>query len=316
MLNELRRTALEKVEQFARDNITRNLKKSPTQLMPSTKVHAKKIVNPNISVFLNTLEKSYNYDNLDKSIKSIYIPLKYFTSNTYKSVIQDLTKNFDVYIYMPTVVKVNYRNLFVSNIQKTLQKFTIKGFVLSNIGNLQLLETTHIDLSQFELIANHTLNIFNTQTVVKLKNLGINKFTNSCEANRQILSHLCDSPILKKELIVYGKLPLMNIRYCLLGKTNSCYPECTSKCTSNHIYELKDRLQMKFRLLPDNIQTVTTIYNSKILSILYDEFPVDSVRIDILDETIEEINKVVNTVKNHKRFEGNAYTNGNLNREI
>ena len=73
---------------------------------------------------------------------------------------------------------------------------------------------------------------------------------------------------------------------------------------------------MDFPVVSDNIQTVSTLYNSKITSITYDDFLVDSVRIDILDESIEEINKIVESVKSGKRFEGKDYTSGNLNKDI
>lgn len=73
---------------------------------------------------------------------------------------------------------------------------------------------------------------------------------------------------------------------------------------------------MDFPVVSDNIQTVSTLYNSKITSITYDGFLVDSVRIDILDESIEEINKIVESVKSGKRFEGKDYTSGNLNKDI
>ena len=73
---------------------------------------------------------------------------------------------------------------------------------------------------------------------------------------------------------------------------------------------------MKFRILPDNIQSVTTIFNSKTTSISPKDFNVDFARIDILDESIDEINKIINTIKSGNRLEGIEYTNGNLNREI
>ena len=73
---------------------------------------------------------------------------------------------------------------------------------------------------------------------------------------------------------------------------------------------------MKFRILPDNIQTVTTIYNSKITSIPGKIFNVDSVRIDILHESIPEINAITTVVRDGKRIEGKDYTSGNLNKEI
>ena len=73
---------------------------------------------------------------------------------------------------------------------------------------------------------------------------------------------------------------------------------------------------MNFRVLFDNIQTVSTIYNSKITSIVAEDFDIDCARIDILDEDIDEINFVIEHILNGKRLEGKNYTNGNLNREI
>ena len=106
------------------------------------------------------------------------------------------------------------------------------------------------------------------------------------------------------------------MNYCLLGETDKCYPECKARCTTSHRYYLKDRLNMEFPIMPDNIQTVTTLFNSKITSISPNSFNVDSVRIDILDESNEQIDNILKTVKDKKRFEGKNYTSGNLNREI
>jgi len=109
----------------------------------------------------------------------------------------------------------------------------------------------------------------------------------------------------------------MTSSYCLLGKANRCYPECGQKCSTQNKYYLKDRMNFLFRVIPDNIQSITTIYNSKINSIDINEIPtVTNYRIDILDESIEEINNIINTVKNGNRLEGKEYTNGNLNRNV
>ena len=89
-----------------------------------------------------------------------------------------------------------------------------------------------------------------------------------------------------------------------------------ARCQNENSYYLKDRLNMLFPILPDNIQTVTTLFNSKITSISYQDFDIDFARIDILEEDISKINSIVQTVKSGKRLEGKDYTNGNLNREI
>ncbi len=73
---------------------------------------------------------------------------------------------------------------------------------------------------------------------------------------------------------------------------------------------------MNFPIMPDNIQTVTTLFNSKITSISPQDFSINFARIDILEEDISQINTIVQTVKAGKRLEGKEYTNGNLNREI
>ena len=106
------------------------------------------------------------------------------------------------------------------------------------------------------------------------------------------------------------------MNYCILGNTDNCYPECKQNCKTSNTYFLKDRLNMDFRVLPDNIQTVTTIFNSKTTSICPKDFSINYARIDILDETIDEINQIISTVKVGKRFEGKEFTNGNLNRDI
>ena len=108
----------------------------------------------------------------------------------------------------------------------------------------------------------------------------------------------------------------MNMNYCPLGKSNHCYPECSMNCATENRYYLKDRMNLKFPLILDNTQTVSTLYNSKITSIAPSEFPNASIRLDILEETIPEIQEFINVFKSGKKLNGNIYTNTNLNRNV
>ena len=315
-LNDLRRTILQMVEQYA---IT-TMQRTPNKVI-AKKVH--KHSNPDItmkktklSLLLNILHKNFDYTQLH-DIENVYIPLKYFSMKDYQEILHILDDKFHVYIYMPTIIKSNYKNLLSSNIENTLNNYHIKGFVISNICNIKLLNTLFVDLNKnLELITNYTFNVYNSNTIKELKNLGICRYTISPELDRNTIHDLCNCVDLPNELIVYGRTPLLNMNYCLLGETDKCYPTCKQRCITNNIYELNDRLHMKFRILPDNIQTVTTIFNSKITSIYPKEFNIDYARIDILDETIEDINEIIHRVHNNQRFDGNHYTNGNLNKEI
>ena len=270
-----------------------------------------------ISLLLNILNIDYDYSKLSDNIKNVYIPLKYFTNRNFKDILHTLDSKFNIYIYMPTIIKSNYKNLLLSNVENTLQNYKIQGFVISNICNFKLLESLSKNFNKnFEIITNYTFNVYNNNTISELKDLGAIRYTISPELDKTTINSLSNCNILCNELIVYGKTPVLNMNYCLLGETDKCYPTCNQKCNSKNSYLLKDRLNMTFQISPDNIQTVTTIYNSKITSISPSDFNINFARIDILDENIDEINSIVLKVKNGERLEGKNYTNGNLNREI
>ena len=99
----------------------------------------------------------------------------------------------------------------------------------------------------------------------------------------------------------------MTMNYCLLGKSNKCYKDCKRFCFSNKKFYLKDRINLKFRILPDNIFNLTQIFNSKITSFDYSDFKTEYLRISILDEPPEEIENIIYNVKNNIQFKGNSY---------
>ena len=306
-LNELRRTALTLVEDFAKSKIQRATNKEFENMNYYNKTNQEK----SISLLLNKINLN-DYTSL-QGINNIYIPLKFFTQKKYEQIINDLSNKFNLYIYLPTIIKSNYRNLLAANIEKTINTYNIKGFILSNISNFKFLKDFNTE--NFEFIANYTFNIFNQRTLAELDKLGINKFTISPELDKSTIDKFLE--ISNQELICYGRTPLMNMNYCPLGKSNRCYPECTMKCNTNNNYYLKDRLNLKFPIEPDNIQTVSTLYNSKITSIAPNDFEnITSLRIDILEENISEIQQIIDTVNKGEKLKGTQYTNANLNREI
>ncbi len=309
-LNDLRRTILENIEKQTLDKIKRTSNCCYTPIV-SNASNLKN--NYKISLLLNDLNLEYDYSKL-YGVHNLYIPLKFFVNKNYENILNVLNKKFSTYIYLPTIIRANYRNLFYDNIVNTTKKYNIKGIVLSNISNFMLISDLYKSNKNLELIANYTFNIYNNETINKLNDLQISKYIVSPELDKLSILNLYGNP--QKELIVYGKIPLMNMNYCLLGKSNKCYPNCNSLCTNKNRYFLKDRLGLHFDIVPDNIQTVTTIYNCKTLSICPTDFNLDCARIDILYENIDEINNIINTVKLGKKFEGKQYTNGNLNREI
>ena len=303
-INELRRQSLYQFEQRLISSFKRDL---PILSKYNFNVTNNNTSQKSISILLNILNLDFDYLKL-KNVDKIYIPFKYFTFEKYSNILKNITSKFNTYIYMPVIIRNNYNNLIQNNLPDILENFNIKGFVISNLGNLELLQNYK---NNYEFICNYTFNIFNDFT---LNELNCSTMTLSPELNKTDIENI--NNLNKCELIVYGKTPLMNSNYCLLGKSNKCYATCDKKCNSTNKYYLKDRLGFLFRVIPDNIQTVTTIYNSKTTSIEHKDLPINSVRIDILDESIEEVNDIVKIVSTGNKLEGNDYTNGNFNKEI
>lgn len=334
VLNELRRNALDEILLIANSRILRN---SPTSLNLNETISDKDndsegtniscsiskdiVTNSNsrkeISVLLNILDENKNYNDL-KNVDNVYIPLKYFGNKKYENTIKNICENFNAYIYLPTIIKSNYTNLLNNVIDNSIETFKVSGFVVSNISNgdfIHQMKNKYKD--KFKFIGNYTLNIYNNNSIQEWKDLGINKLTISPELDKSTIDDILNNSSVEQELIVYGRTPLMSMNYCLLRKTNKCYPTCGTQCKNNTKYYLKDRLGFLFPILPDSMQTVSTLYNSKITSICANDFAnASSYRIDLLDETIDNINNIVNTVLSGGRLEGKDYTNGNLNREI
>lgn len=233
ILNELRRHALINIESVALSRIHRNIPDTflsyQNRIKNTTLSNMRNFANNKISstinknvktsLLLNILHSDWEYSKLE-NIDNVYIPLKYFTNKKYSSVLKTLSKKFDTYIYMPTIIKSNYKNLFLANAEDAIKKYDIQGFVISNICNIKLLNNLFSDLNKyFKIIANYTFNVYNTQTVLELKKLGVSTFTISPELDKQTLNNLCNYNYLQKELIVYGKTPLLNINYCLLRRS-------------------------------------------------------------------------------------------------
>ena len=302
-INELRRQALAQYEEKLISSFRRLSNANYTENNPNSSHKETKI-----SLLLNTLNLSYDYLEL-KNVSKIYIPFKYFINKSFSHLLLNVCQKFDTYIYMPIIIRNNYNRLIKNNLPTILGKYKIKGFVLSNISHLKLLEKYS---DKYEFIANYTFNIFNDLTLNDLQKYGISTCTLSPELSKDSLLALSDK--FQKELIVYGNTPVMNSNYCLLGKSNKCYLKCSKHCKDYSDFYLKDRLGLEFKLQVEN--GITTIYNSKITSIDSTDLNVTSVRLDFLDESLSDINTIIKSTKQGTRLEGENYTNGNLNREV
>ena len=201
-INELRRMALEKFHLQTRQSYKHALK-----ALPSVKVkHASaQKQDKKISVLLNQLDTQFDYTTLQQ-VYRFYIPLHFFVENTYQNALDKLCHTCKVYIYLPNILRKPIENL----IDQCVSRFPIAGFVISHIGQIDMLKKYGLDL-----VGNYTFNVFNSQTASELQSLGLSCYTVSPELEKSAIASLLQSPC-PAELFVYGRVALMTSHYCLL----------------------------------------------------------------------------------------------------
>lgn len=273
-LNELRRIALTKLENIiiARkkrvasfedtklDNIYDKYLhhangKSNSRMLPSVdtlqEVDASKEknatmeINKSVAAYFNILHPEFDYTKLSKKyISCVYMPLRFFMRKELAPTLKTITSNFKTYIYMPAIIKANYKNVIKHGLEDLMEQYNIAGFVVSSLGDLTLLEKYK---KNYELIGNFSLNVFNSASVTCFRDLGLQRITLSPELNLEDIRQIfqIENGSITLELIVYGNTPIMKMNYCLLGVSNKCYPTCKMRCGTFNKYYLRDRLRIR-----------------------------------------------------------------------
>lgn len=308
--NEIRRCAFEAYEKDLLKRDIRAIEKVKLQSITTHETKPKK----EVSVFFNILKDEYitltGIDNYYFTFKDAIKKIDLINKITSKNL---SAKKF---ILLPTIAKNNYEKLLKENINVLAENFD--GFVLSHIGQLKYFENI-----KTILIANYTFNTFNSYTIEKLKELGFSKVILSPELTEKQINSLGDE--LPREIIAYGNTCVMTSEYCPLGSIVggfSASQKCSAPCVACYKkenpdkYYLRDRMNVDFRILPDNIDCQARIFNSKITSIETKFLNVDSIRIDSIDESAKELQQVIDTHKLGKKLSGENYTNGHLNRPV
>ncbi len=312
-LNNLRRSALELLEEEILKSFERKCNENIINNNKSVKEEtSKNNENTKVSLCLNDVKDDINYCNL-RNVDNVYIPFKFFI--TKKDIVSKICNKFNTYLLLPNITKGNYEKIIKDNIENIL-KLDLKGIVVSNLSHFKLLEELNISKNnndkKLEVISNYTLNIANNETVNELEKLGVTKYIISPEADKEEIQSLSNNNIdICKEVIVYGRALLMTTEYCTIGTFKNCEAPC-----EKGKYKLKDRMGFEFPIYTDRTNCNNLIYNSKITSINWDDLNVDFIRIDILEETENEIQNIIDKHLKNERLEGENYTNGNLNRPI
>jgi len=146
------------------------------------------------------------------------------------------------------------------------------GVLAANLGLLSVAAKMKLP----EIYADFTLNIFNLQTLLLLREkFGISQAAVSPELTLGQITNLTYNGEIPLEAVVEGHLPLMVTEYCpqgsLLGGLTSS-TKCRRPCKETPVVGLKDRLGLVFPVTQDEFCRAH-IYNTKELSMIEDIMP-------------------------------------------
>ncbi len=255
-----------------------------------------------IALSFEHFNKKENYSTLSDKIKRIYIPIDEFEINY--NIIKELEKRFELFIETPLIVLQKDIKDYKNQIEKILMEFKIKGFILSNISDYYLIEKYR---DNYRYIGNYSLNIFNKNSCEALRKLGIDIITLSLELGNNEKINLIEQNYGNFEEIVYGKIPLINMKYCIKANDTICSNNCKNNCQEK--YYIKDINNSKEYLCKSSKkQILTKVYGSKTISLNLCSAK-SSARIFISDENVEEINEIINNIINGNYYKGKDYIN-------
>lgn len=153
--------------------------------------------------------------------------------------------------------------------------------------------------------SDYFLNVVNSYTIDKLKELGVDDITLSVELSNELIKNL--AKISGVTLFVYGRVELMVSKYCPMNMLiNNDELKC-SLCDKNK-YALKDTNDNIYPLV--NEKHLTHILDSKNVDLLSDiksyiELGINSFRVDLYDEDKKKVESIINTIRSSYEHRNN-----------
>ena len=145
------------------------------------------------------------------------------------------------------------------------------------------------------LITDIYLNIINSKSINILKNKNIKKIGLSPEIKEEDLEKINKNLQSNLELLIYGKIELMIMKYCLLNKLINKSNKC-NVCINKKSYKLKDRNGEYYNIINNNC--ITTLLHYKNINLIdniskYQKLGITNFRIDLFDEKENDIKKIL-----------------------
>lgn len=280
-VNELRRSALEQLEQqlISGRNRTGQDREIPAVIEPATAAEDQVC-----RMFAGVLSMEQFFAVCQNhALAGIYLPVDCLLGAdapaasmvaAWKDCVQEKQRNnpsFACYLVMPYVIRKRDQ-AYLAQIKPLLQEPETAGILIRNLESYEWLLEQNINKP---LVTDANLYIWNKDAARFIEKLAEQdgrcvRMTLPIEAHRQQLRALAGH---NKELIVYGRIPMMISANCIRNTTAHCLlQEKQEAGQKQKFYELKDRYRKKFPVCCDCRHCMNVIYNSLPTS-LHQELP-------------------------------------------
>lgn len=331
-LNEIRRTALIKLEDAIASIYKRN---EPKECLQTQKETQDTLINEDarnigIIAYIKTEEQLVSAC-ADVEVDEIYIDMaesNFAQVEKYSKYVKERNKR--CFVVMPHIFRSHTYDLFMKNKAHMLVD-TIDGYVIKNYEQYTFFNTILKEYAkEKEIRLDYNMYVMNHEAKRFYEEHGVTHTTASVELNQGELSKL---GIREMDLVVYGHLPLMVSAQCIKMNTTGCRKHKNKDARKDQYNEgddslvLIDRLKNELLVRTNCRECYNTIYNSKCLSLLDEAEEIKNlhprnIRLDFSNESAEEASMVLQSFVRAFKHGENAeltkreYTKGHFRRGI
>lgn len=289
VLNDLRRRAVELVE----NEITSRFKRNCTVLLKEPGFIKNSNQQASLSATVRTLDQAMA--TYDAGFDRIFVPYRVYVESK-----DFFDSNADVFaLKLPSIMREGW--------ERSLSDIKLDCISVANISQISLFKDK-------KLHADYSMNIYNSYSVAKLKKIGFDSFCLSPELN---IGQMRDvKACIDSEIIVYGNIPLMTVRNCLLKSASG---RCC--CNEDNVYHLCDRTGTYFPFVTDRENCVNTVYNSVPIYMGDKMSQLNSLgcswhRFDFTFEDAKDIPVILDMYINGKAYKDKNFTRGHYYRGV
>ena len=154
---------------------------------------------------------------------------------------------------LPPLMKEDEEEQYYTTLCQKLINGGLTRFMISNLGHAKILE----DLGIEYYAGDYHMNLTNDLTAAALSQIGLSRQTLSIELDYKRMQALSCIGSIPLEIVIFGKLPAMNTRYCpmgsLVGKREIDKP-CSRPCAQNAFF--LERENKRYDLVSDQFCNV------------------------------------------------------------